>query len=683
MEKKSKPVNFEAFFLGPKAENSSFYAKLLREAFEQHCSWRKAFGHLDTEPFITEADKQKRDFREAQEKIEETLKRLHELLKTSQPCFSPRYIGHMLWETMAAPIIASFSAALYNPNNVARSASTGTSDLELEVANDFITLFGYDKKKAWGHICTGGTIANMEALWIARNMKVMPLALMEMLKHFKFESFIFDLHGQPVDIFSSKREFLLKAFNPEDIIALKDSVFNHLRNQKLSNSKMVVSVELDELFETLCMQKRGLLWSNNQQDANENNGCVDPGLVFLPSTKHYSLKKSMDLLGIGTNNIRYVPVNRNFRMDIEALERMIIQESKEKPVLAVVGVLGTTEESAVDQIDEIVALRAKLNQMNIGFHIHVDAAYGGYARSLFLDESGNFLTKEQLDDYLKEFGIIGDKPERNNASWPTPEVFKAFEAVSESDTITVDPHKLGYVLYPAGGIAIKDKRMREAIQVFAPYVFPKPKLGEPDILIGAYILEGSKPGASAAAVWTAHRIMPLNISGYGKLIGETIDGAQALYFGLEKSNPISLKDGIRVKAIPIIKPDLNIVNYFFNFEGNKNLEITNKLTAFIIDQVLGYQPAMGKTMISKEFIVSDTDLTEEEYQDSPLLFLSEIGITKAEWNRVKKIKVARSVIMSPYLTPDYVDENYVDLYIRYLEKQISAHENDLVKLFRS
>lgn len=38
-------------------------------------------------------------------------------------------------------------------------------------------------------------------------------------------------------------------------------------------------------------------------------------------------------------------------------------------------------------------------------------------------------------------------------------------------------------------------------------------------MLGAYIL-GSKAGAtSTAAVWTAHRVLPLNITGYGQLIG--------------------------------------------------------------------------------------------------------------------------------------------------------------------
>lgn len=57
-----------------------------------------------------------------------------------------------------------------------------------------------------------------------------------------------------------------------------------------------------------------------------------------------------------------------------------------------------------------------------------------------------------------------------------------------------------------------------------------------------------------------------------------------------------------------------------------------------------------------------------------------LGFSKKEWLRVKKVKVLRSVIMSPYLTPDYVDENYVGLFLDYLQEEISLHPGFLASL---
>ncbi|BDP86792.1 hypothetical protein EfmAA818_03880 [Enterococcus faecium] len=48
-----------------------------------------------------------------------------------------------------------------------------------------------------------------------------------------------------------------------------------------------------------------------------------------------------------------------------------------------VAVVGTTEEGQVDSVDKIVQLRERLKDEGIYFYLHVDAAYGGYARFVF------------------------------------------------------------------------------------------------------------------------------------------------------------------------------------------------------------------------------------------------------------------------------------------------------------
>ena len=70
-------------------------------------------------------------------------------------------------------------------------------------------------------------------------------------------------------------------------------------------------------------------------------------------------------------------------------------------MLGVVGVVGSTEEGAVDSIDKIIALRDELMKDGIYYYVHVDAAYGGYGRAIFLDEDNNFIPYEDLQDVLK------------------------------------------------------------------------------------------------------------------------------------------------------------------------------------------------------------------------------------------------------------------------------------------
>ncbi len=106
----------------------------------------------------------------------------------------------------------------------------------------------------------------------------------------------------------------------------------------------------------------------------------------------------------------------------------------------------------------------------------------------------------------------------------------------------------------------------------------------------------------------------------------------------------------------------------------------NQLTQFIAEKILGFLPEKGKLILDKKFIVSTTDFASEEYKDSPFNFLESIGFSKGEWVRVKKVKIIRSVIMSPYLTPDYVDENYVDTFIKYLREEIIDHSKEILKI---
>ena len=111
-------------------------------------------------------------------------------------------------------------------------------------------------------------------------------------------------------------------------------------------------------------------------------------------------------------------------MDIDKLEEKIRELAAEQiPILGVVGVIGTTEEGQVDRIDKMVALREKLAKEGIYFYIHVDAAYGGYARSIFLDENNEFIEWDQIEEVYAKHNIFTEKYE-----WLTQEIYNSFQS---------------------------------------------------------------------------------------------------------------------------------------------------------------------------------------------------------------------------------------------------------------
>lgn len=508
-----------------------------------------------------------------------------------------RYWGHMNTETLMPSILAYNFAMLWNGNNVAYESSPATSQME-EVGYEFADLMSY--KNGWGHIVADGSLANLEGLWYARNIKSLPLAMKEVAP----------------ELVDGKSEWELLNMSTKDIVDLTEKA-----GEKFDDIK------------------------NNSARSGRNLRKLGKWLV--PRTKHYSWLKSADIIGIGLDQVVSVPVDDSYRMDIDELEKIVRQlASDEIPILGVVGVVGSTEEGAIDSIDKIVNLREKLMMEGIYYYIHVDAAYGGYGRSIFLDEDNEFIPYENLEEVHKEYGVFTE-----NKKFITKEVYDAYKAIELTESVTIDPHKMGYIPYSAGGIVIKDIRMREVISYFATYVFEKG--AEVPALLGAYILEGSKAGATAVAVWAAHHVLPLNISGYGKLIGASIEGALRFYDFL---NQQSFKVGDKeIEVHSLVRPDFNMVDYVFKEKGNNDLVEMNKLNHAFYEQA----SYVAENIYNNEFITSHTDFAISDYGNSPLKFVKDLGFSEEEWYRAGKVTILRAAVLTPYMNEQENFEKYV------------------------
>ena len=83
------------------------------------------------------------------------------------PFGHPRYAGQMLKPPHPVALAAYAAAARINPNNHALDGGPPTSEMEKEVVRDLAALFGFPAE-ALGHLTGGGTMANLEALFVAR-----------------------------------------------------------------------------------------------------------------------------------------------------------------------------------------------------------------------------------------------------------------------------------------------------------------------------------------------------------------------------------------------------------------------------------------------------------------------------------------------------------------------------------
>src|SRR5215471_21833472 len=86
-------------------------------------------------------------------------------LQDNYPYFHPLYAGQMLKPPHPVAQMAYALAQWINPNNHALDGGRATSAMEKEAVAGIAAMFGWGEHL--GHLCSGGTMANLEALWIA------------------------------------------------------------------------------------------------------------------------------------------------------------------------------------------------------------------------------------------------------------------------------------------------------------------------------------------------------------------------------------------------------------------------------------------------------------------------------------------------------------------------------------
>jgi glutamate/tyrosine decarboxylase-like PLP-dependent enzyme len=90
-------------------------------------------------------------------------------LQDNYPFFHPRYAGQMLKPPHPVAIAGYLAAMTVNPNNHALDGGPATGTMEKEVVADLAAMFGLPEAHL-GHLTSSGTIANLEALWVARQL---------------------------------------------------------------------------------------------------------------------------------------------------------------------------------------------------------------------------------------------------------------------------------------------------------------------------------------------------------------------------------------------------------------------------------------------------------------------------------------------------------------------------------
>ncbi|MFM8352124.1 MAG: pyridoxal phosphate-dependent decarboxylase family protein, partial [Actinomycetales bacterium] len=128
----------------------------LPRAVAAYEAWLAEFGsfHPHSSTVVAEAE------------VERAFALLTERLRDNYPFGHPQYVGQMLKPPHPVAVLGYLSAMLINPNNHALDGGPATARMEHEVIAALAGMFGI--QPYLGHLTSSGTIANLEALWVAR-----------------------------------------------------------------------------------------------------------------------------------------------------------------------------------------------------------------------------------------------------------------------------------------------------------------------------------------------------------------------------------------------------------------------------------------------------------------------------------------------------------------------------------
>jgi glutamate/tyrosine decarboxylase-like PLP-dependent enzyme len=526
----------------------------------------------------------------------------------------------------------------YNPNNVSADAAPVTIDLELKAGLQLAAMLGYRADPAaadcaFGHLTSGGTLANLQGLRLALALKAFPVALRAAQA---------PIANLPDDDWAAFN--LLPDESTRLFVAWQQWLATRPEDERAHWGQRVAAERLESLGLAGFLARHPSLSSPR---------------VFAPATAHYSWSKGMKILGLGRDRLHLIP-GKAMRLDVDALEDALdgCLRARE-PVLMAVGVLGSTEFGTIDPLEALADLRDRMRARGLGVALHLDAAWGGYLASLFRDEAGAL---RPLAEVSAEFG-----------AFPRPEVHAAIAAIPRMDSVTVDPHKLGYLPYGSGAFLCRDHRAIDLLAEDADYVFAQ---GDSEDFfsrhrqLGRYIPEGSKPGANAAAVYVTHRVLPLDQAHFGRLPAQSIRSTEAF---LAAAEAFIARIAPHARAIVPFAPDCNLVCLAMNPRGNRDVATMNRFMRRL-HKALSADP--DRPLQLAEYFGSVTTLKADTMGPADTArVLAALGLDADALDGIgeerDRIVILRHTLMNPFLLDAGQGDGYLAGYFDFLERLVT------------
>lgn len=269
--------------------------------------------------------------------------------------------------------------------------------------------------------------------------------------------------------------------------------------------------------------------------------------VYCSAETHTWIQKAADLSGLGTNAIRWIPVDGDQRLRVDALEEQIGRDIGNGDIpLMVVGTAGTVSTGAVDPLERLADLCESR-----GLWFHVDGAYGGFAA----------VSPEAPDD---------------------------IRALSRADSVAVDPHKWLYAPLEAGCALVRDPAdLRGAFSYHPPYYH----MDQEPLNFVDYGMQNSR-GFRALKVWLM--LQQAGVDGYRTMISDDIALARRLADRVKQYDQLEL-----------VTQHLSITTFRFvprDLAGGTDSADTNVYLDRLNQRILDHLQLGGRAFVSNAIV---------------------------------------------------------------------------------
>lgn len=283
------------------------------------------------------------------------------------------------------------------------------------------------------------------------------------------------------------------------------------------------------------------------------------GVVICSELGHYSIKKAMSLLGMGSINLITIPTDDKNKIRVDLLEEKITEyQRKEHKIIAIIGVAGTTECGSIDPLEVLSKIAKTYN-----IYFHVDAAWGGPIQ--FSEEHSYLLN-----------------------------------GIENADSITIDGHKQLYLPMGLGLVLFKHPKTATLIEKKSEYIIRKNSID-----LGKRTIEGSRP---ANSFYLQAGLKLLGKQKYGWLIDKGIENAKFMASYIDSLNDFEL----------LTYPETNIFLYRYLPEGYNKENMTELLN----NRLNTFNKALQKKQLrTGSSFVSFTTVVLEKYGKQKIIGL--------------------------------------------------------------